>query len=135
GTIIGGRLGYILFYKFSFYVEEPWRMFHVGECGMCFQGGMLGVIAAMALSARSRRQHWLAVTDFIAPLVPLGLATGRIGNFINGELWGRRASVPWAMVFPQVDSTPRHPSQLYEFALEGIVLFSFLWWFSARPRP
>ena len=135
GTIIGGRLGYILFYKFSFYLSEPWRIFHVWEGGMSFHGGMLGVVVAMALYARSRRQHWLAVTDFIAPLVPLGLATGRIGNFINGELWGRPASVPWAMVFPQVDSTPRHPSQLYEFGLEGIVLFSFLWWYSARPRP
>jgi phosphatidylglycerol:prolipoprotein diacylglycerol transferase len=135
GTIIGGRLGYILFYKFSFYAQEPWRIFHVWEGGMSFHGGMLGVIIAMALFARSRRQPWLAVTDFIAPLVPLGLATGRIGNFINGELWGRPASVPWAMVFPQVDSTPRHPSQLYEFGLEGIALFTFLWWFSARPRP
>jgi phosphatidylglycerol---prolipoprotein diacylglyceryl transferase len=89
----------------------------------------------MAWFARSRRQDWLAVTDFVAPLVPLAIATGRFGNFINAELWGRPATVPWAMVFPNVDGVPRHPSQLYEFALEGLVLFALLWWFSARPRP
>jgi phosphatidylglycerol---prolipoprotein diacylglyceryl transferase len=135
GTVLGGRLGYTLFYKFSDYLTEPWRIFYVWEGGMSFHGGLLGVILAMALFARSRRQDWLAVTDFIAPLVPLGLAAGRLGNFINAELWGRPASVPWAMVFPNVDGVPRHPSQLYEFALEGLVLFSLLWWFSMRPRP
>jgi phosphatidylglycerol:prolipoprotein diacylglycerol transferase len=135
GTILGGRLGYILFYKFAHYSTEPWRIFYLWEGGMSFHGGMLGVILAMALFARSRRQNWLAVTDFIAPLVPLGLATGRLGNFINAELWGRPTDLPWAMVFPNVDGSPRHPSQLYEFALEGVVLFAFLWWFSARPRP
>ncbi|MBI2509900.1 MAG: prolipoprotein diacylglyceryl transferase, partial [Betaproteobacteria bacterium] len=102
--------------------------------GMSFHGGFLGVVIAMALFARSRRQDWLAVTDFIAPLVPLALAAGRLGNFINAELWGRPAGVPWAMVFPNVDNVPRHPSQLYEFALEGVVLFAALWWFSARAR-
>jgi phosphatidylglycerol:prolipoprotein diacylglycerol transferase len=102
---------------------------------MSFHGGMLGVILALAWFARSRRQDWLAVTDFIAPLVPLGLAAGRLGNFINAELWGRPASVPWAVVFPNVDGVPRHPSQLYEFALEGVVLFAVLWWYSMRPRP
>jgi phosphatidylglycerol:prolipoprotein diacylglycerol transferase len=135
GTILGGRLGYILFYKFSDYLAEPLRIFAVWEGGMSFHGGMLGVILAIALFARSRRQHWLAATDFIAPLVPLGLAAGRIGNFINAELWGRPTDLPWAMVFPNVDRLPRHPSQLYEFALEGIVLFALLWWYSARPRP
>jgi phosphatidylglycerol:prolipoprotein diacylglycerol transferase len=135
GTIIGGRLGYVLFYKFSDYLVAPWKVLYVWEGGMSFHGGLLGVILAMAWFARGRRQHWLAVTDFIAPLVPLGLAAGRIGNFINAELWGRPAAVPWAMVFPNVDGVPRHPSQLYEFALEGVVLFALLWWFSARPRP
>ncbi len=135
GTIIGGRLGYVLFYKFSEYIGEPWRILYVWEGGMSFHGGMLGVILALAWFARSRRQDWLAVTDFIAPLVPLGLGAGRLGNFINAELWGRPTAVPWAMVFPNVDGVPRHPSQLYEFALEGLVLFALLWWFSARPRP
>ena len=135
GTIIGGRLGYVLFYKFADYLAEPWRIFYVWEGGMSFHGGFLGVVIAMAWFARSRRQDWLAITDFIAPLVPLGLAAGRMGNFINAELWGRPASVPWAMVFPNVDGVPRHPSQLYEFGLEGVALFILLWWFSARPRP
>jgi len=135
GVILGGRFGYVLFYKFTEYLGEPWRIFYVWEGGMSFHGGMLGVILALAWFARSRRQHWLAVTDFIAPLVPLGLAAGRLGNFINAELWGRPALVPWAVVFPNVDGVPRHPSQLYEFALEGVVLFAVLWWYSMRPRP
>jgi len=135
GVILGGRFGYVLFYKFTEYLVEPWRIFYVWEGGMSFHGGMLGVILALAWFARSRRQDWLAVTDFIAPLVPLGLAAGRLGNFINAELWGRPASVPWAVVFPNVDGVPRHPSQLYEFALEGVVLFAVLWWYSMRPRP
>jgi phosphatidylglycerol:prolipoprotein diacylglycerol transferase len=135
GTLAGGRLGYVLFYKFGDYLAEPWRILYLWEGGMSFHGGMLGVIAALAWYARSRRQDWLSVTDFIAPLAPLGLAAGRIGNFINAELWGRPTSVPWATVFPNVDGLPRHPSQLYEFALEGVVLLAVLWWFSARPRP
>jgi phosphatidylglycerol:prolipoprotein diacylglycerol transferase len=135
GTIVGGRLGYVLFYKFGDYMAEPWRIFFVWEGGMSFHGGFLGVALAMWFYARSRRQDWLAVTDLIAPLVPLGLAAGRLGNFINAELWGRPTDVPWAMVFPNVDRLPRHPSQLYEFALEGVVLFVLLWWFSSKPRP
>ncbi len=135
GVILGGRLGYVLFYKFGDYLAEPWRIFYVWEGGMSFHGGLLGVILAVAWYAASRRQDWLAATDFIAPLVPLGLAAGRLGNFINAELWGRPADVPWAVVFPNVDGVPRHPSQLYEFALEGVVLFALLWWFSTRPRP
>jgi phosphatidylglycerol---prolipoprotein diacylglyceryl transferase len=135
GTIVGGRFGYVLFYKFGDYLHAPWKIFYVWEGGMSFHGGFLGVVLAMWWFSRTRKQHWLAITDFIAPLVPLGLAAGRIGNFINAELWGRPATVPWAMVFPNVDSLPRHPSQLYEFALEGVLLFAVLWWFSARPRP
>ena len=135
GTIIGGRLGYVLFYKFGEYLLEPWRIFFVWEGGMSFHGGFLGVIIALAWYARSHRQSWLAITDFIAPLVPLGLGAGRLGNFINAELWGRAANVPWAMVFPNVDRVPRHPSQLYELALEGVVLFIVLWWYAAKPRP
>jgi phosphatidylglycerol:prolipoprotein diacylglycerol transferase len=135
GTIIGGRLGYVLFYKLGDYLGEPWRIFYVWEGGMSFHGGMIGVIVAMWLFARSRRQDWLRITDFIAPLVPLGLAAGRLGNFINAELWGRPTDVPWAMVFPTVDTVPRHPSQLYELGLEGIALFLLLWFYSARPRP
>jgi len=135
GTILGGRLGYVLFYKFGEYFAEPWRIFYVWEGGMSFHGGFLGVIIALAWYARTHRQNWLAIVDFIAPLVPLGLACGRIGNFINGELWGRVTDVPWAMIFPRVDELPRHPSQLYEFALEGVALFALLWWYSAKPRP
>jgi phosphatidylglycerol:prolipoprotein diacylglycerol transferase len=135
GTILGGRLGYVLFYKFSDYLVAPWKVFFVWEGGMSFHGGLLGVVIAMVWFARKRRQDWLRCTDFIAPLVPLGLAAGRMGNFINAELWGRPTDVPWAMVFPNVDRIARHPSQLYEFALEGIVLFALLWWFSRRWRP
>jgi len=135
GTILGGRLGYVLFYKPAEYLSEPWTIFYVWEGGMSFHGGFLGVVLALWLFARSRGQHWLDCTDFIAPLVPLGLAAGRLGNFINAELWGRASDVPWAIVFPNVDIVPRHPSQLYQFALEGLALFAILWWFSARPRP
>ena len=135
GVILGGRLGYVLFYKLGEYLAEPWRVLYVWEGGMSFHGGLLGVLVAMWWFARTRRQSWLAITDFIAPLVPLGLGAGRLGNFINAELWGRASSVPWAVVFPNVDQTPRHPSQLYEFVLEGVVLFLVLWLYSARPRP
>lgn len=135
GVILGGRLGYVLFYKLADYLAAPMKVFYVWEGGMSFHGGFLGVIFAMWLFARTRHKRWLSITDFIAPLVPLALGAGRIGNFINGELWGRPTDVSWAMIFPQVDNIPRHPSQLYEFGLEGVVLFAILWWFSSRPRP
>ena len=135
GTIIGGRLGYVLFYKLDYYLAHPLEIFYVWQGGMAFHGGFLGVIIAMALFARRTGKEWLNVTDFIAPLVPPGLAAGRLGNFINAELWGRPSDAPWAMVFPGVDTTPRHPSQLYEFALEGVAMFVILWLFASKPRP
>jgi phosphatidylglycerol:prolipoprotein diacylglycerol transferase len=135
GIIAGGRLGYVLFYKPDYYLSQPLEVFYLWQGGMSFHGGFLGVLAAMVLFARRTGKRWLAVMDFIAPLVPTGLAAGRLGNFINAELWGRPADVPWAMIFPNVDRIPRHPSQLYELALEGVLLFVLLWWFSTRPRP
>jgi phosphatidylglycerol:prolipoprotein diacylglycerol transferase len=135
GTILGGRLGYVLFYKLHEYLTDPIKIFYLWEGGMSFHGGFLGVIAAMWWFARKKGRHWFEITDFIAPLAPIGLAAGRIGNFINAELWGRPTDVPWAMIFPTVDPQPRHPSQLYEFALEGVALFLILWLFSRKPRP
>ncbi|MDO8263046.1 MAG: prolipoprotein diacylglyceryl transferase [Gallionella sp.] len=135
GVILGGRLGYVFFYKASYYLEHPLEIFAVWQGGMSFHGGFLGVLVAMAWLAHKRNLRWLQLTDFIAPLVPPGLAFGRLGNFINGELWGRPADVPWAMIFPKVDNLPRHPSQLYEFALEGVLLFALLWLYARKPRP
>ena len=137
GVIVGGRLGYVLFYKPDHYAAHPLEVFALWKGGMAFHGGLLGVLVAMWLSARARGRHFLEVTDLIAPCVPLGLASGRMGNFINGELWGRAAdpSLPWAMVFPQSGSLlPRHPSPLYQLALEGLLLFALLWWYARRPR-
>ncbi len=136
GVIIGGRLGYVLFYKPGYYLANPLEVLAVWKGGMAFHGGMLGVIAAMAVFAATRKRRWMEVTDLIAPCVPTGLASGRIGNFINGELWGRAAdpSLPWAMVYPQSGTTlARHPSPLYQFLLEGLLLFVVLWWYGARP--
>jgi phosphatidylglycerol:prolipoprotein diacylglycerol transferase len=136
GTILGGRLGYVLFYQFDHYLHAPLDALKVWQGGMSFHGGLLGVIAAMAWFARSRRFTFWQVSDLVAPLVPLGLAAGRFGNFINGELWGRPTSMPWGMVFPDSGSLePRHPSQLYEVTLEGLALFAVMWWFSNRKRP
>ena len=135
GVIFGGRLGYVFFYKASYYLEHPLEILAVWQGGMSFHGGFLGVLVAMIWLAHKQQLGWLQITDFIAPLVPPGLAFGRLGNFINGELWGRPAEVPWAMIFPRVDNLPRHPSQLYEFALEGVMLFAILWLFARKLRP
>jgi phosphatidylglycerol---prolipoprotein diacylglyceryl transferase len=135
GVILGGRLGYVLFYKPLYYLVHPLEIFEVWQGGMSFHGGFLGVLIGLAFYARKRGRRWLDVTDFVAPLCPLGLAAGRLGNFINGELVGRVTSGPWAMVFPQVDALPRHASQLYEFALEGVLLFVIVWWYASRHRP
>lgn len=135
GVILGGRLGYVLFYKPLYYFAHPLEIFEVWHGGMSFHGGFIGVLLALWYFARQRGRRWLDVTDFVAPLIPLGLGAGRLGNFINGELVGRPTDLPWGMVFPQVDQIPRHPSQLYEFALEGVALFAILWLFAARRRP
>ena len=135
GVVIGGRLGYCLFYKPGYYLSHPLEMLAVWQGGMSFHGGLLGVIGAMTWFARSRRRPWLQVADFVAPCVPTGLAAGRIGNFINGELWGRFASpeLPWGMVFAQSGSMqPRHPAQIYQFLLEGLLLFVVLWLYARR---
>ena len=135
GVIVGGRLGYVLFYKPLHYLANPLEVFAVWAGGMSFHGGFLGVLVALWLFARRRGKRLLDVLDFVAPLVPLGFAAGRLGNFINGELVGRVTNVPWAMVFPQVDNLPRHPSQLYQFGLEGVLLFAILWVYTSRRRP
>ncbi len=164
GVILGGRLGYILFYKPMYYLAHPAETLALWQGGMSFHGGFLGVLIALLVYARIRNKRWLDVTDFVAPLIPLGLAFGRLGNFINGELWGRvtAAGAPWAVLFPQAADEdkawmashtqqaltpgladvyertgmlPRHPSQLYEVGLEGVALFVLLWIFARRRRP
>jgi phosphatidylglycerol:prolipoprotein diacylglycerol transferase len=139
GVVLGGRLGYVLFYKPGYYISHPLEILSVWQGGMAFHGGFLGVLLAMVYIARKYRIRWLDIMDFIAPLVPPALAAGRIGNFINGELWGRvvekGADLPWGMVFRGAGPLPRHPSQLYQFALEGVLLFLILWLYSAKPRP
>lgn len=136
GVVAGGRLGYVLFYKPSYYLAHPLEIFYLWEGGMAFHGGLLGVLLVFWLFARKRGVSFFTVSDFIAPLIPLGLAAGRLGNFINGELWGRPTDVPWAMVFPgSGDGVARHPSQLYQMGMEGILLFIVLWVFSRHPRP
>ncbi|MCO6506206.1 MAG: prolipoprotein diacylglyceryl transferase [Snodgrassella sp.] len=159
GVILGGRLGYVLFYQLAFYLNHPLEILKVWQGGMSFHGGFIGVLVAMWLFARKHGIKFWAVADFVAPLVPLGLACGRIGNFINGELWGRVTNPDafWAMGFPHARENdialvmqepnkwlpvwekfqmlPRHPSQLYEFMLEGVVLFVIMWLFTKKPRP
>jgi phosphatidylglycerol:prolipoprotein diacylglycerol transferase len=136
GVILGGRFGYVVFYNFDQFLADPLWLLRVWEGGMAFHGGLLGVLVAMWWFGRKIGRTFFQIADFVAPLVPVGLGAGRIGNFINGELWGKPTDVPWGMVFPQApDALARHPSQLYQFALEGVLLFILLWWFSARPRP
>ncbi len=137
GVIIGGRLGEVFFYQPAYYLSHPFEILALWKGGMSFHGGFIGLLAAITLWSRRHGKAWLETTDFIAPLVPLGLMAGRIGNFINGELWGRVADpgLPWVMVFPRVDPLPRHPSQLYHAGLEGLALFLILWFYSRRPKP
>jgi len=152
GVVVGGRLGYILFYSFDDWLADPLRLFRVWEGGMSFHGGLIGVLVAMAVYGRSHGRTFFELTDFIAPFIPIGLFAGRIGNFINGELWGAPTTMPWGMQVPcerfaalcldklglgtgAALTPPLHPTQLYEALLEGLVLFVLLWWFSARPRP
>jgi len=135
GVIVGGRFGYVFFYQFELFLADPIYLFKINEGGMSFHGGLLGVLTALWLSAKRLKVPFLVMGDFVAPLVPIGLGAGRIGNFINAELWGRTTDVPWGVIFPGAGNLPRHPSQLYEFALEGVVLFAILWVYSKRPRP
>lgn len=135
GVVLGGRIGYIFFYNFDKFIENPLMLLRIWEGGMSFHGGLIGVAVASLLLARKFGLPMLKVSDFVVPLVPIGLGAGRIGNFINAELWGRPTDVPWAMVFPNVDALPRHPSQLYQAALEGVALFLIVWFFSKKPRP
>jgi phosphatidylglycerol:prolipoprotein diacylglycerol transferase len=155
GVILGGRIGYMLFYGFEMLIQNPLSLFRVWDGGMSFHGGLLGVIFAMAWFARRTKSTFWQVADFVAPMVPLGLAFGRLGNFIGGELWGRLSDVPWAMIFVKstgfkpgetaalneawrsgaLDHLARHPSQLYQAGMEGLALFVILMWYSARPRP
>ena len=156
GVILGGRLGYILFYDLPAYVDHPWQVFKIWEGGMSFHGGLLGVCIATWLWARRQRLHFFDAIDFVAPLVPLGLGFGRLGNYINGELWGKYTEAGWGVIFPNADAAlarlppadlqaqyasgvldhyARHPSPLYQAVLEGVVMFAVLWWYSSRPRP
>jgi phosphatidylglycerol:prolipoprotein diacylglycerol transferase len=135
GTILGGRLGYVLFYTNNTWWTQPWIVFKLWEGGMSFHGGLLGVALALWYFSHKTAKSFLQVADFLAPLVPLGLAAGRAGNFINGELWGRVTEMPWGMIFPHTDGQIRHPSQLYELGLEGLLLFVLVWWYAAKPRP
>ena len=149
GVVAGGRIGYMLFYDFTTLIHEPWTLFFVWNGGMSFHGGLLGVLVAMWLYGRWHKRGFFELTDFISPLIPIGLGAGRIGNFINGELWGKVSDLPWAMRLDCADprfgyycdgasagySAPHHPSQLYEFLLEGVVMFVVLWLYSGKKRP
>lgn len=135
GVILGGRIGYVLFYNLPTFLDNPLILFQLWQGGMSFHGGLIGVVVAAWIYSRRHEIGFLRLCDFIAPMVPIGLGAGRIGNFINGELWGAPTSLPWGMVFPNAGPIPRHPSQLYEALLEGVVLFAILWSYSRKPRP
>ena len=137
GVVLGGRLGYVVFYNASYFLSHPWSVFALWDGGMSFHGGLLGVALASWLYALQNQRTWASVIDFLVPLVPLGLGAGRLGNFINGELWGRITTVPWGVVYtnPMAGPYARHPNQLYEFFLEGVVLFVIVWLYSAKRRP
>ena len=157
GVVLGGRIGYILFYDLQAYIDDPLQIFKIWQGGMSFHGGLLGVMAAVWWWARRHKLHFFDVADFIAPLVPPGLGFGRLGNFINGELWGKLTDGKWGVVFPQapeivklrldaaalraqfdagaLNAFARHPSQLYQALLEGLAMFCILWWYSRKPRP
>lgn len=135
GVVLGGRIGYILFYSMDAFLQNPLVLFEVWNGGMSFHGGLLGVLVALWLFQRKYQHGYWQTVDFIAPLVTVGLGAGRLGNFINAELWGKVSDVPWAMVFPGAGPEPRHPSMLYEFVLEGPLLLAILWIYSSKPRP
>lgn len=137
GVVVGGRIGYCLFYKPGYYLSHPLEIAAIWQGGMSFHGGLVGVLISQWWFARTRGRPWLQVMDLIAPCVPTGLAAGRLGNFINGELWGRVAdpTLPWAMVFPGAGPAARHPSQIYQFLLEGLLLFVLLWLLARKPQP
>ena len=135
GVILGGRIGYVIFYNFSKFLENPVMLIEIWKGGMSFHGGLIGVIIAMWLFGRKTNRSFFTVSDFIAPLIPLGYGAGRIGNFIGGELWGKVTDVPWGMVFPRAGIEPRHPSQLYQAFLGGLVIFTILWLYSKKPKP
>jgi phosphatidylglycerol:prolipoprotein diacylglycerol transferase len=135
GVIFGGSIGYWVIYQPTILIEAPWQLLTFWEPGRAFHGGLIGVLLAVALFCRKTHYRFFEVTDFIAPAVPIGLGMGRLGNFINGELWGRATDLPWGMVFPQGGIVPRHPSQLYEFLLEGVVLCVALVIYGRKPRP
>jgi phosphatidylglycerol:prolipoprotein diacylglycerol transferase len=135
GVIIGGRLGYMLFYNLPNFLHAPWIIVKIWDGGMSFHGGLLGVILIVWWWSHKQHRYFVDVIDFIVPVVPVGLAAGRLGNFLQGELWGKITNVPWAMIYPQADLMPRHPSEIYEFFLEGVLLFIVLWLYSSKPRP
>ena len=136
GVLLGGRIGYIVFYNLPFYLSHPLDIFKIWTGGMAFHGALIGVVIAFILYARKKGKNLFQVGDLILPTIPIGLGLGRLGNFINGELWGKESHLPWAMVFPLDPSQlPRHPSELYEFFLEGVILFIILWFYSAKERP
>ena len=134
GAVLGGRIGYVIFYQFERFLSDPLYLFQMNQGGMSFHGGLLGVITVLFLFSRKTKTSLFQIGDFAAPLVPIGLAAGRFGNFLNGELWGRTTDVSWGMIFPNAGPDPRHPSQLYQFFMEGILLFVIVYLYSRKPR-